>query len=50
MFPTLPRIEMFARKKRQGWDRWGNEAPEGSGTVPFFGAPVYESRSPSVST
>jgi N6-adenosine-specific RNA methylase IME4 len=27
MFPTSPRIEMFARKKRAGWDTWGNEIP-----------------------
>lgn len=26
-FPNLPRIELFARKARDGWDRWGNEAP-----------------------
>lgn len=26
MFPTLPRIELFARTKRTGWDNWGNEA------------------------
>jgi N6-adenosine-specific RNA methylase IME4 len=25
MFPTLPRLEMFARKARRGWDVWGNE-------------------------
>ena len=23
----LPRIELFARHKREGWDVWGNEAP-----------------------
>ena len=22
-----PRLEMFARSAREGWDRWGNEAP-----------------------
>jgi len=27
-FPTLPRIEMFARRARPGWDAWGLEAPE----------------------
>jgi N6-adenosine-specific RNA methylase IME4 len=26
MFPTLPRLEMFARGPRLGWDVWGNEA------------------------
>jgi N6-adenosine-specific RNA methylase IME4 len=28
LFPTLPRIEMFARKKRQGWDRWATKRPK----------------------
>lgn len=28
MFPTLPRIELFAREKFAGWDAWGFEAPE----------------------
>lgn len=23
----VPRIELFARERRQGWDVWGNEAP-----------------------
>jgi len=23
----LPRIELFARNKRQGWDAWGNQVP-----------------------
>jgi N6-adenosine-specific RNA methylase IME4 len=27
MFPTLPRIEMFARKARADWCAWGAEAP-----------------------
>ncbi|CAN7550576.1 MT-A70 family methyltransferase [Pararhizobium sp. LjRoot238] len=27
MFPSLPKIELFARSARKGWDRWGNEAP-----------------------
>lgn len=26
-FPTLPKIELNARRVRVGWDRWGNEAP-----------------------
>lgn len=25
MFPTLPRLEMFCRTPREGWDAWGNE-------------------------
>jgi N6-adenosine-specific RNA methylase IME4 len=28
MFPTLPRIELFAREKAEGWDVWGYEAPQ----------------------
>jgi N6-adenosine-specific RNA methylase IME4 len=27
-FPNLPKIELFARKRREGWDAWGNEVPE----------------------
>lgn len=26
MYPTLPRLELFARQAREGWDRWGNQA------------------------
>jgi N6-adenosine-specific RNA methylase IME4 len=26
-FPSLPRIELFARSARPNWDRWGAEAP-----------------------
>ena len=26
MYPTLPKIELFARNGREGWDRWGNQA------------------------
>jgi N6-adenosine-specific RNA methylase IME4 len=25
MYPTLPKIELFARQARPGWDAWGNE-------------------------
>lgn len=28
MFPILPKLEMFARSGRPGWDSWGAEAPE----------------------
>jgi N6-adenosine-specific RNA methylase IME4 len=28
LFPTLPKIELFARVARPGWDRWGYEAPD----------------------
>jgi N6-adenosine-specific RNA methylase IME4 len=27
MYPDLPKLEMFARKARPGWDVWGNQAP-----------------------
>jgi N6-adenosine-specific RNA methylase IME4 len=27
MYPELPKIELFARARRPGWDAWGNEAP-----------------------
>jgi N6-adenosine-specific RNA methylase IME4 len=27
LFPNVPKLEMFARKARPGWDAWGNEAP-----------------------
>jgi N6-adenosine-specific RNA methylase IME4/ParB-like chromosome segregation protein Spo0J len=26
MYPTWPRIELFARSPREGWDSWGNQA------------------------
>jgi N6-adenosine-specific RNA methylase IME4 len=25
MYPDLPRIELFARVRRKGWDSWGNQ-------------------------
>jgi N6-adenosine-specific RNA methylase IME4 len=25
MYPTLPRIELFARERAEGWEAWGNE-------------------------
>lgn len=28
MFPTLPRIELFAREQFVGWDSWGNETSD----------------------
>jgi N6-adenosine-specific RNA methylase IME4/ParB-like chromosome segregation protein Spo0J len=27
MFPNVPKLEMFARRCRAGWDVWGNECP-----------------------
>jgi N6-adenosine-specific RNA methylase IME4/ParB-like chromosome segregation protein Spo0J len=28
MYPGLPKLELFARSRRPGWDVWGNEAPQ----------------------
>jgi len=25
MYPSLPKLELFARRQRPGWDVWGNE-------------------------
>jgi N6-adenosine-specific RNA methylase IME4 len=25
LYPTVPKLELFARKRREGWDSWGNE-------------------------
>lgn len=27
LFPTVPKLEMFARSRRDRWDVWGAEAP-----------------------
>lgn len=27
LFPNVPKLEMFARTSRAGWDSWGNEVP-----------------------
>jgi len=27
MYPDLPKLELFARQRRNGWDAWGNEVP-----------------------
>jgi N6-adenosine-specific RNA methylase IME4 len=36
MYPGLPKIELFARSRRAGWDAWGNEveSDEDLSTVP----------------
>jgi N6-adenosine-specific RNA methylase IME4 len=26
MYPDLPKLEMFCRSPRDGWDAWGNQA------------------------
>jgi N6-adenosine-specific RNA methylase IME4 len=28
MYPELPKIELFARHARSGWDAWGNQVPD----------------------
>jgi N6-adenosine-specific RNA methylase IME4 len=32
-FPSLPKIELNARRRREGWEAWGLEAPEDGKTV-----------------
>jgi N6-adenosine-specific RNA methylase IME4/ParB-like chromosome segregation protein Spo0J len=27
MYPDLPKLELFARSRREGWSTWGNEVP-----------------------
>ena len=27
MYPNATKLEMFARRRREGWDAWGDEAP-----------------------
>jgi N6-adenosine-specific RNA methylase IME4 len=27
-FPTVPKLELYARKSRSGWDAWGNESEQ----------------------
>jgi len=34
MYPTLPRIELFARERVEGWDAWGDEVLSGP-ALPF---------------
>jgi N6-adenosine-specific RNA methylase IME4 len=33
-YPNLPKIELFARAARPGWDCWGNEAPATTSAIP----------------
>jgi N6-adenosine-specific RNA methylase IME4 len=44
MYPTLPRIELFARQVRPGWAAWGNEVR--AETVPDDGIPNFLRRRP----
>jgi hypothetical protein len=34
MYPNLPKIELFARHARTGWEAWGNEAPSATSAIP----------------
>ena len=34
MFGDLPRIELFARQKTEGWDVWGNEVYDSMKVIP----------------
>ena len=37
MYPDLPKIELFARQARSGWQPWGNEIETASmGDIPEF--------------
>jgi N6-adenosine-specific RNA methylase IME4 len=37
MYPDLPKIELFARSRRAGWDAWGNEVEQcGDLSIPPF--------------
>jgi len=33
LWPNLPKIELFARRARPGWDRWGADAPVDDATI-----------------
>jgi N6-adenosine-specific RNA methylase IME4 len=36
LYPNTPKLEMFARTARPGWDAWGNEAPDENLEIPTF--------------
>jgi len=44
MYPVLPRIELFARQARPGWNVWGNEVA--AETAPDDGIPDFLRRKP----
>ncbi len=37
LYDVMPRLELFARERAEGWDRWGTEAPEGQGLIRRLG-------------
>jgi N6-adenosine-specific RNA methylase IME4 len=44
MYPELPKIELFARVRRPGWDAWGNEAPRGESWTDMWARPFDYSK------
>ena len=48
MYPAPPKIELFARQVRPGWDVWGNEV--GTETAPDDGIPEFLRRTPNGAT
>jgi N6-adenosine-specific RNA methylase IME4 len=40
MYPALPKLELFARKRRQGWTAWGRMEPE-SGVASESRSPLF---------
>ena len=43
LYPTAPKLELFARERRPGWEAWGNEVDDdsdGEGSAPFARAPA----------
>jgi len=39
MYPELPKIELFARQTRPGWQAWGNQVL--AETAPDDGIPTF---------
>jgi len=44
-YPTLPKIELFARARRPGWEAWGNEVPPQPDAADLFEIPGFLRRS-----
>lgn len=42
LYADMPRIELFAREKREGWDLWGNQSPEEAAAMEADAADVPE--------
>src|SRR5262245_2382662 len=39
MYPALPKLELFARQRRPGWDVWGNETDKFTADKQTYGLP-----------